>query len=54
MPSKNVVLSLSGADASVAPTESIEFDLGKGAEVTYSGDPSVKIVKIQNASVLRQ
>ncbi len=54
MPARNVVVSLSGADASVAPTESIELDLGKGAEITYSGDPSVKIVKIQNATVLRQ
>ena len=54
MPAKNVVISLSGADASVAPTESIELDLGKGAEITYSGDPSVKIVKIQNATVIRQ
>ena len=46
-------LSISGADVKVSASNSIELDLGKGAEVTYSGDPTVKIIKIQNASVLR-
>ena len=47
------VLSISGAEVKVSASNSIELDLGKGAEVSYSGDPTVKIVKIQNASVLR-
>ena len=51
---KESTLSVSGTDVRVSASDSIEFDLGKGAEVSYSGDPTVKIVKIQNASVLRQ
>ena len=47
-------LVVSGTSMSVAVAQAIEFDLGKGTEVTYSGDPTVKIVKIQNASVLRE
>ena len=46
-------LSISGTDVKVSASNSIELDLGKGAEVSYSGDPTVKIIKIQNASVLR-
>lgn len=47
-------VSISGASADVSPIESLELDLGRGAEVTFSGDPAINLVKIQNASVLRK
>ena len=47
------ILSVSGASVKVNASDNLELDLGKGAEVTYTGDPVIKIVKIQNASVLR-
>ena len=50
----SAVLTVTGADVNVSPTESIEFDLGRGSQVTYSGDPVVKIAKIQNATVIHQ
>lgn len=48
------IIALTGVSADVSPVESIELDLGRGAEVSFSGDPSVNIVKIQSASVLRK
>ena len=48
------IVALTGVSADVSPVESIELDLGRGAEVSFSGDPSVNIVKIQSASVLRK
>ena len=48
------IVALTGVSADVSPVESIELDLGRGAEVSFSGDPSVSIVKIQSASVLRK
>ena len=50
----DVNVSLDGAGLTVAPTKTLSLDLGKGASVCYSGDPLIKIVKIQNASVTRQ
>lgn len=50
----SAVVSISGITADISPAKSLELDLGKGAEVDYSGDPAVKIVKIQNASVIRK
>ena len=50
----DVNVSLDGADLTVTPAKTLSLDLGKGASVCYSGDPLIKIVKIQNASVTRQ
>lgn len=50
----DVNVSLDGADLTVTPAKALSLDLGKGASVCYSGDPLIKIVKIQNASVTRQ
>ncbi|MBR5176345.1 MAG: DUF2807 domain-containing protein [Bacteroidales bacterium] len=47
-------VSISGASADVSPIESLELDLGRGAEVTFSGDPAINLVKIQSASVIRK
>lgn len=50
----DVNVSLDGAELTVAPGKNLSLDLGKGASVCYSGDPLVKIVRIQNASVTRK
>ena len=50
----DVTVSLDGAELTVNPTKDLSLDLGKGATVNYSGDPKIKIVKIQNASVIRK
>lgn len=50
----SAVLSTTGTTADIAPEKSLELDLGKGTEISYSGDPAVKIVKIQNATVTRR
>jgi len=52
--SDDVSVSLDGAELSVAPANNLSLDLGKGASVTYSGDPMIKIVKIQNSTVTRE
>lgn len=49
----DVAVSLDGAELTVTPGMNLSLDLGKGASVCYSGDPKIKIVKIQNASVTR-
>ncbi len=50
----DVNVSMDGAELIVAPGKNLSLDLGKGAGVCYSGDPMVKIVRIQNASVTRK
>ena len=50
----DVTVSLDGAELTVNPGKNLSLDLGKGATVNYSGDPKIKIVKIQNASVIRK
>ena len=50
----DVVVSLDSAELTVAPGKNLSLDLGKGASVCYSGDPKIKIVKIQHASVTRK
>ncbi len=50
----DVNVSLDGAELTVTPGKNLSLDLGKGASVCYSGDPLVKIVKIQNATVTRK
>lgn len=50
----DVTVSLDGAELTVSPGKNLSLDLGKGASVCYSGDPKIKIVKIQNASVTRK
>lgn len=49
----DVNVSLDGAELTVTPGKNLSLDLGKGACVCYSGDPLVRIVKIQNATVTR-
>ena len=47
-------LNTNGATVKVSASKEIELDLGKGSEVEYDGDPTVKIVKIQSSSVTRK
>ena len=47
-------MNTSGATVKVSASKEIELDLGKGSEVEYDGDPTVKIVKIQSSSVTRK
>lgn len=49
-----VTVATSGATVDVAPGKTLELDLGRGAEVNYSGDPVIKIVKIVSSSVTRK
>ena len=51
---EKAVVSVTGTFVDIAPSESLELDLGKASEVNYSGDPAIRIVKIQNSSVLRK
>jgi len=51
---KDAVMVFSGATVSIDPSKSLELDLGKGADLTYSDNPEIKIVKIQSASVTRK
>ncbi|MBR1928087.1 MAG: DUF2807 domain-containing protein [Bacteroidales bacterium] len=49
-----VSVALTGVSADVSPLESLDLDLGRGAEVSFSGDPVINLIKIQNASVIRK
>ena len=51
---ENALVAVTGTFVDIAPAKTLELDLGKASEVSYSGDPAVKIVKIQNSSVLRK
>ncbi|MBR5661183.1 MAG: DUF2807 domain-containing protein [Bacteroidales bacterium] len=51
---ETAVMSIIGVDVDVWSSKSLELDLGKGSEVTFAGDPLIKIIKIQSASVLRK
>ena len=51
---ENAVITVTGTFVDIAPSNNLELDLGKASEVSYSGDPAIKIVKIQNSSVLRK
>ena len=51
---ENAVITVTGTFVDIAPSKNLELDLGKASEVSYSGDPAIKIVKIQNSSVLRK
>lgn len=46
-------ISASGPEVIVKPVEVLELDLGKGTVVTYYGDPVIKIINVQNASISR-
>ncbi len=52
--SEVVTASFSGASALVSPSKTLELDLGKGADLKYLGNPEIRIIKIQNASVSRK
>jgi len=43
----------SGTSVNVSADDELELDLSKGATVLYAGEPQVKIVRIENSSVLR-
>lgn len=47
-------LDLAGITVSLDASDSIELNLEKSSEVTYSGNPKISIVKILNSSVLRK
>lgn len=51
---KEAVISLGGATVNVTPSDKLELDLSKGATVNFSGNPQIKLVKIQNATVTRR
>lgn len=51
---KDANLQTNGATVKVNASDDLELDLGKGSDVEYSGDPKVKIVKIQSSSVTRK
>lgn len=45
---------VSGVSVLVNADKTLELNLEKAAEVQYSGDPDIEIVKIQNSSVIRK
>ena len=51
---KGVVIGVGGVSVDINASDSLELDLGRGAEVTFAGNPEINIVKIQNASVIRK
>ena len=51
---KDATISVSGVSVNVKPSENLELDLGRGSDVTFSGNPVINIVKIQNSSVTRK
>lgn len=51
---EDAVLNFSAADVNVKPSDNLELELGKGASVNYIGNPKVKIVSIQSATVTRK
>jgi len=51
---ENAIVAATGVSVDLKPSKNLELDLGRGAEVTYAGNPAVNIVKIQSASVLRK
>ena len=54
LPVKEARMSISGIAVTVNASDQLELDLSRGASVTYSQDPKIKIVSIQNASVTRK
>ena len=54
LPVKEARMSISGIAVTVNASDQLELDLSRGASVTYSQDPKIKIVSIQNASVTRE
>ena len=47
-------MAVTGVDVDVWASKSLELDLGRGSEVVFAGEPAIKIIKIQSASVLRK
>ncbi len=47
-------LSTNGCDVKLNASKELELDIAKGSDIEYAGDPVVKIVKIQNSSVIRK
>lgn len=46
-------IAASGTSVNISVDDELELDLSKGATVLYAGEPQVKIVRIENSSVLR-
>ena len=53
-PVSNARVSCAGITVLVNASKELELELSKGASVTYSGDPLIKLVSIQSSSVLRK
>jgi hypothetical protein len=51
---EEATLAVTGVDVDVWASKSLELDLGRGSEVVFAGEPAIKIIKIQSASVLRK
>lgn len=47
-------LQIAGPTVSVAVTDALELELGKGSSVTYAGNPVVNIVSVENSSIYRK
>lgn len=54
LPVYDAAIAVTGSDVIVNAANTLELDLGRGAEITYSDEPVIKINKIQNASVIRK
>ena len=47
-------LKIAGPAVTVAVTNALDLELGKGSSVTYAGNPSVNIVSVENSSIYRK
>ncbi len=54
LPVPKARISCSGISVIVNADKELELEIAKGASVTYSGDPVIKVVSIESSSVLRQ
>jgi hypothetical protein len=47
-------LQIAGPTVTVAVTDALELELGKGSNVTYAGSPVINIVSVENSSIYRK
>lgn len=52
LPVKRATVAIAGATVQLTVDKVLELDLSKGATVNYSGDPTLKVIRIQNSSLL--
>lgn len=50
----SATITAAGISVDTKPSENLELDLGKGAEVIFSGNPVINIIKILSATVTRK